>query len=219
MTGHSPPPELRRTFRVVQWVVRLVFRMLYRIRAEGIENIPLTGGVVIASNHASFVDPPGIGCVFPREISFFAKKELFSIPVFREFLVWANGVPVDRTGDSSRALMEMIKRLKGGWAVLVFPEGTRTKTGEFLEPRSGAGMAAVSAGVPVVPCWVEGSFRPRMFRSRIVFHFLPPFRPEDVPAESRKEQYSLVSKKIMCDIRRLYDSRPDRRSESGFHAL
>jgi 1-acyl-sn-glycerol-3-phosphate acyltransferase len=96
--------------------------------------------------------------------------------------------------------------VKLGENFVIFPEGTRTKTGEFGEPKNGAGMAAVMAGVPVVPCWIEGSFRPKFFRSRITFHFLPPFHPEEIKAETKKDHYSLVSRRIMYDINRLYNS-------------
>lgn len=196
----------RTTYHLAQYITRLILRLLFRIRADGIENIPGEGGVIIASNHASFADPPSLGCVIPREISYFAKKELFRVPVVGPFIAWANGVPVDREGDSARALKDIIRRLKDGWAVLVFPEGTRTKTGEFGEPKSGAGMAAVMAGVPVVPCWIEGSYRAKLFRSKITIHFLPAFHPEEIVAETKKEHYSLVSKRIMCDIMRFHNS-------------
>lgn len=101
----------------------------------------------------------------------------------------------------------MLKRLKGGWAVVIFPEGTRTRNGEFLKTKEGAGMAAVHADVPVVPCWVEGSFRAKPFRSKITIHFLPSFLPKDIPAKTRKEHYLLVSQKIMNDIVNLYNKK------------
>lgn len=196
----------RRTYQFAQFVTRMILHVLFRIRVEGMENIPREGGCIIASNHASLVDPPGLGCVIPREISYFAKKELFKVPVVGPFIAWANGVSVDREGGGATALKEMVRRLQDGWAILVFPEGTRTKTGEFGEPKSGAGMAAVMAGVPVVPCWVEGSFGAKPFRSRITFHFLPPFHPEEIRAESKKDHYLLVSRRIMYDISKLYNS-------------
>jgi len=198
---------MRFGYRMMQLFVWVLFRLVYRISATGLENIPERGGVIIASNHASYADPPCIGCIIGREMSFFAKKELFKIPVFSSIIRYTNSIPVDRQGFSRGALKEIIDRLKGGWAVLIFPEGTRTKTGTFLEPKSGAGMAAVMADVPIVPCWVEGSFRAKLFRSKITLHFLPPFKPSEVLAETKKDHYLLVSKKIMCDIINLYETR------------
>jgi 1-acyl-sn-glycerol-3-phosphate acyltransferase len=196
----------RFTYHVAQFVTWIILKTLFRIRATGLENIPREGGVIIASNHASLADPPSLGCILPREVSYFAKQELARVPFVGPFIAWANGIWVDREGDSAGALKDMIRRLKNGWAVIVFPEGTRTRTGEFGEAKSGAGMAAVMAGVPIVPCWIEGSFRAKMFRSRITMHFLPPFHPDEISAETKKEHYLLVSKRIMCDINRLYNS-------------
>lgn len=214
MKEKRDPSRLRWTYHVVQIVLGFVLGVLYRVRAEGVEHIPRTGGVIIASNHASLIDPPTLGALMPREVSFFAKKELFSIPGLKQFIIWANVVPVDRYGEGAAALKEMIRRLREGWAVFVFVEGTRTRTGAFLEPKSGAGMAAVIAGVPVVPCWIEGSFRPKPFRSRITLRFLPPFHPDEIHAETKKEHYFLVSKRIMSDIIRLCNSQMALRNEA-----
>ena len=219
--AQSPKLEEKRTgekirpfYGLAQWVTRCILKILFRIRVEGIENVPRKGGVVIASNHASLIDPPSLGCTIPREVSYFAKKELFKVPFVGWFISYANSIPVDREGYSSQALKDMIRRLEDGWAVIVFPEGTRTKTGEFGEPRSGAGMAAAIAGVPVVPCWIEGSFHVRFFRSRVTLHYLPPFRPEEIPAPTRKEHYLLVSRRIMSDIIRLYNSQMALRNQA-----
>ncbi len=186
MGGNTGNLKRRWAYAAAQRITWVILKVLYRIRVEGIENIPKEGGVIIASNHASLADPPTLGCLIPREISYFAKLELFRVPMVGPFIAWANGIPVDRSGDSSKALKEMIRRLKNGWAVLVFPEGTRTRTGEFGEAKSGAGMAAVMAGVPVVPCWIEGSFSAKPFRSRITVHFLPAFDPNEIEAETKR---------------------------------
>jgi 1-acyl-sn-glycerol-3-phosphate acyltransferase len=219
MTGVESVKIRRPAYRLVQFITWLIVRMLFRVRVEGVENIPREGGVLIASNHASYTDPPTLGCLIPREISYFAKLELFSVPLVGAFIAWANGIPVDRFGDSSGALKEMIRRLKNGWAVLVFPEGTRTRTGEFIEPKSGAGMAAVMAETPVVPCWVEGSFAAKPFRSRITVHFLPPFHPEEIEAKTKKDHYLLVSRRIMDDIIRLSNSRMAVRNQAEFKEM
>lgn len=205
---------LRFGYRLAQLVTFSIFKILFRISVKGIENIPTSGGVIIASNHAAFVDPPCVGATVPREMTFFAKKELFSIPVVREFITYTNSIPVDRRGYSRGALKEIIERLKNGWAVLIFPEGTRTRTGEFLEPKSGAGMAAVMADVPVVPCWIEGSLNAKPFISKITLHFLPPFNPSEIEANTRKEHYLLVSERIMYDIKCLYKTHMALRNEA-----
>ncbi len=205
---------MRFGYRFTRFISFCVLKVLYRISCTGVENIPESGGVIIASNHAAYVDPPCVGSCIPREVAYFAKKELFSVPIVREFISYTNSIPVDRQGFSRSSLNEIIKRLKNGWAVLIFPEGTRTKTGEFLEPKKGAGMTAVMADVPVVPCFVEGSFRAKPFLSKITVHFLPPFKPSEIQAEARKEHYLLVSERIMYDICKLYKMQMALRNEA-----
>jgi len=191
---------IRALYRFVQFLTFVLFRVFFRIEIHGLENVPKDGGAILAPNHSSWLDPPLIGCIIPREISFFAKKELFSVPVVGWFIAYANSISVDRQGQSSGALRELIRRLKGGMVSIVFPEGTRSKTGDFLKPKQGAGMAAVMSSVPVVPVWIEGAFKAKAFRTKIKVHFMPPFNPADIEAETKKEHYLLVSERIMCDI-------------------
>lgn len=196
---------MNNVYKLTHFAARVAYRLVYGLSATGMENLPPEGGYVIAPNHASFFDPPAIGCTIPREMAFFAKKELFKIPVLGWWIHKLNSIPVDRHGDSTAALRIVIDLLKHGLPVLVFPEGTRTRTGEFLEPKKGIGMIASMAGVPVVPCWIEGSYKAKFFRSKITLHFLPPFHPDEIEAPSKKEHYLLVSKRIMSDITNLHD--------------
>ncbi|MBN1294653.1 MAG: 1-acyl-sn-glycerol-3-phosphate acyltransferase [Candidatus Latescibacteria bacterium] len=195
--------SIRWVYRISRNIYYYSLKIVFRLNFTGLENIPLKGGAIIAPNHASYADPPCVGSCIPREVTFFAKKELFSIPVIKTLITCYNSIPVDRGGYSRGILKEIIHRLKNGWLVLIFPEGTRSKDGNFREPKSGAGMAAVMADVPVIPCWVEGSFRAKPFLSKITVHFLPPFKPSEIEAKTRKEHYLLVSKRIMCDINKL----------------
>jgi len=199
------PTYIRPFYRFVQLLVLALFKLFFRVTVHGIENIPKSGGAIIAPNHASYLDPPLIGCIVPRELSYFAKKELMSVPLLSQFLKYAGTIPVDRGGYSAGALRTLVRHLRNGKLAIVFPEGTRTKTGDFLEPKKGVGMVADMAGVPVVPVWIQGSFRAKPFVSRIAVHFMPPFDPEEIEAPTKKEHYLLVSKRIICDIKRLQE--------------
>ncbi len=208
-TGKNPPDGKARMgflYTLFRGFTLILYRIVFRVRSTGLENVPATGGVIIAPNHASFFDPPGVGVTLQREAVYFTKKELFKIPVIRQFLNVSHSIPVDRGGYNREVLKQIVKRLKEGYAVVMFPEGTRTRTGEFLEPKTGVGMVAVMADVPIVPVWIEGSFRSRPFRNRLIFHFLPPFHPSEITAPSKKDHYLLVSERIMYDIRNLANS-------------
>ena len=190
-------------YRIFRGFTLGIYKVAFRIRCTGLENVPETGGVIIAPNHASFFDPPAMGAGLQRQAVFFAKKELFKIPVVRQFLDVSHSIPVDRGGFNRQVLKDVIMRLKQGYAVVLFPEGTRTRTGDFLEPKTGIGMVAVMADVPIVPVWIEGSFHSRPFRDRLTLHFLPPFHPSEIQAPSKKDHYLLVSERIMYDIKNL----------------
>ena len=191
-------------FRAIRFFVYVLFRIFFRISYEGIENIPMKGGVMIASNHASLLDPPAIGARIPRKISYLAKIELFSVPVTKQLLKLTCSIPINRQGYSKGTLKQVINHLKDGWGLIVFPEGTRTRTGEFGKPKRGVGMIAVKAGVPIVPCWIEGTYKAKPFISKITVHFLPPFLPKEITGAEKKDNYLLVSDKIMYDINKLF---------------
>ena len=99
----------------------------------------------------------------------------------------------------------MIRHLKKGKAVVIFPEGTRTKTGRLGKAKIGVGMAAVITDVPVVPCLIDGSFRVKPFISKITIHFMPSFKPCEIEAQTKKDHYLLVSERIMYDIGKLIE--------------
>ena len=195
--------RISRLYRITQFLTFIFYKIFFRISCEGLENIPLEGGVIIAPNHASLLDPTAVGGVIPREVSHMAKKELFSVPFVKQLLTVSNSIRVDRRGFTKGTIIQVIEHLKDGRAFNIFPEGTRTRTGKFGAPKKGVGMIAVMANVPVVPCWIEGSYKAKPFISKITLHFLPPIKPSEIKAKTKKEHYLLVSEQIMCDIIRL----------------
>lgn len=143
------------------WVARdlcwVFFRIFSRLEVTGRENIPKEGGVVLASNHASFADPPLVSVASPRMIYFFAKAELFQVPVLGWFIHNVNAFPVKREEHDVGAFRKAYQLLRSGQAVVLFPEGTRSKTGELGQAKPGAGMLAAKAGVPIVPIYIHNS--------------------------------------------------------------
>jgi len=163
-------------FYLLVWSsVRNLSRVLWRLSWEGIENIPREGGVIIASNHISYYDPPFVSVSCPREVHFMAKRELFSIPLLGFIIRNLNAFPVSRGKYDRQALEAAIEVLKKGEALIVFPEGTRSrKKGEFLSPKAGIGVLAREGQVPIVPTYISGSDElPKVFfsfgRVRVIF--------------------------------------------------
>jgi len=186
-----------------------LMRLLFRLEGRGMEHVPLTGPVLLVANHSSFLDPPLVGGVAPRPLSFMAKAELFKVPGLGALIRRLNARPVRREGSDAGALRTALRILQDGGALLMVPEGTRGPEGSLRPPMPGAAMLAVLSGAAVVPVYVRGSGRawprgqtlPRP--AKVVVRFGAPqvFGRRD--AEGRKIDYEAVSRELMAMIGRL----------------
>jgi 1-acyl-sn-glycerol-3-phosphate acyltransferase len=164
----------------------------------GKENIPKTGGVLLCSNHISELDPPVVGMTVPRPVHFIAKEELFEFPVLKTILPHVNAIPIKRGMSDRNALRKGLAVLKDGNVLGLFPEGTRSKTGELGEGLAGAGFFALRTDAAVVPCAVIGSYKP--FRATKVIYGKPIDMEE---LRSKKASADEVTKVIMAEIKEL----------------
>jgi len=126
----------------------------------GLEHIPPRGGLIVASNHVSFWDPPLLGACLPRESFFLAKEELFSAPVLGPMIRGVNAIPIRRGMADLSGLTRATEKLRQGGVLLLFPEGSRMRDGALHPARPGVGMIAVQADVPIAPCYISGSNHP-----------------------------------------------------------
>jgi 1-acyl-sn-glycerol-3-phosphate acyltransferase len=151
-------------YQVLHTVVPPVARVVWRPTVEGVEHVPMTGPVLIASNHLSFADSVVIPIVAPRKVVFLAKAEYFTGPGIKGRLsrAWFEGlgmVPVDR-GDARSAIDSLdiaLDVLRRGEAFGIYPEGTRSRDGRLYRGRTGVAQLALTAGVPVVPVGLIGT--------------------------------------------------------------
>jgi len=127
---------------------------------RGREHIPKSGGLIVASNHVSYFDPPLVGTAAVRELHFLAKEELFRPPVFGSLIRAYNAIPIRRGVADLSGLAKAIEVLRSGKALIVFPEGTRSRDGQLRSARPGVGMLAVGTDALIVPCSITGSDRP-----------------------------------------------------------
>lgn len=143
-------------YRFGTLVIRLILRINGGLDVRGIDNIPLEGGGIIASNHISYLDPPLISAVLPRRVTFIARRGLFDIPLLGWFIKHY-AFPIDREKTRPSTIKEAVRRLNNGELIVIFPEGRRSDTGELLEARQGIGMIATRSNVPVIPALIIGS--------------------------------------------------------------
>jgi 1-acyl-sn-glycerol-3-phosphate acyltransferase len=136
----------------------LFCKTYFRLRVEGLENIPKSGGAVLASNHQSFVDILILGGCMPRHIAFVARDTLAEWRWLAYTMRQCGAVLVRRGTSDRRALRAMAEHLEQDDIVVIYPEGTRTRDGSLQEFKGGALLAARMAGVPIIPCGVRGAF-------------------------------------------------------------
>jgi 1-acyl-sn-glycerol-3-phosphate acyltransferase len=187
------------------------YQMFFRGDVTGLENLPEKGGYIVAANHASHLDPPIVGLFLPRQVSFFARKTLWKPGIASWWLTAVGTIPVDRDGGTSLdAIKRVLHTLSSDRVVIVFPEGTRSPTGELQKPRPGVGLIACKAHVPVVPARVFGSFeafgkdgRLRL-GSPVSVAYGPPLTPADYDhPEDGRERYAQTAARIMDAINRI----------------
>src|SRR5665213_4383786 len=137
---------------------RLMYVVYFRWQVFNPERVPLQGGVILASNHASFLDPPIIGSGLHRPMNYLARASLFRYPGIGWLLRKWNSVPVDRDGGGAAGLRAILDRLLAGGAIILFPEGTRTRDGKLQPARSGIGLTVIKSTAAVVPARVFGRY-------------------------------------------------------------
>jgi len=187
---------------------------LFRFTAHGMRHIPERGRIILASNHASNLDPLFVGVAAPRRINYLAKKELFSNRLFGFILrKICSALPVDRDQMDRTTLREIFRLLEHEEMMLVFPEGTRTHDGRLGEAKLGVGLIAHHARATVIPAFVRGSYEilprhaKRIHLNRCAVSFGPPVELDALYRQGKsKEVYKRIGDRIMESIRRLEES-------------
>jgi len=185
-------------------LTRIVTKSVYRIKVSGTENIPQQGGFILASNHLSYYDPLLVGSWATRQVYFMAKQELFENPLFGGIIRRTNALPLRRGTIDRAALDSCVEVIEHGFGLTVFPEGTRARQGEFLDPKPGVGMVAVRARCPIVPTYIHGSNNLGaclLGRERLSITYGEPLPADWVASfEAGKESYTEIARVVMEHI-------------------
>ncbi|MGE5653558.1 MAG: lysophospholipid acyltransferase family protein [Bacillota bacterium] len=148
-----------RLYAFLMGIIRVLVLILWHPKYEGRENIPNTGPVVYCANHIHWADPVLMACACHRQLHFMAKHELFELPIFRWLLPHVGMFPIKRGKVDTGAIRAALAYLNKGEVLGIFPEGTRSKTGELLAFFNGASYFAVKSGAVIIPVGITGSYR------------------------------------------------------------
>lgn len=193
-----------------RWCLRRIYRVFWRMEIINRDAIPMSGGLIVVSNHASFLDPTLVGCALDRPLYYMARKTLFDNPVFGWYIREHLAFPLDREGDSRAALRAFGNKLEEGLAVLMFPEGTRTITGKLSEIKDGVGMISVRNNAAVLPTFIWGSYQswPKGQRlpwpHKLKVFFGDPIIPQsDLAKSERKAEQKRMTGEVNAAMQRL----------------
>lgn len=186
---------------------RAFFALFGGMRVFGKENMPSSGAFLICANHCSLLDPPALGVSFKHEISYLAKQELHRWPIFGALLRRLSTIPIDRSRPSRETIGAITRVLATGQPLVIFPEGTRSRTGQLGEAKVGIGFLARLVAVPVLPAYIENTSRwpwTLKRKNRMAIHYGSLIEADWIARVSaNKAGYRKIANEIMDRIRTL----------------
>jgi 1-acyl-sn-glycerol-3-phosphate acyltransferase len=188
---------------IIKFIFKIFAIILYRPKIVGKENLPKDGGALLCPNHVSTLDAAVIVAMFKRKVNVLAKEELFK----NGFLCWIADLfgiyPVKRGKADMQAIKISLTLLKRNELLLMFPEGTRNGMAKGIKPKNGAVLIAATAGKPIIPIGIQGSFKPF---TKVIVNIGKPIDYSKLKEEVKdKEQASELTKDLMKEIVHLRD--------------
>jgi 1-acyl-sn-glycerol-3-phosphate acyltransferase len=193
-------------YRFFRASLRGFFKVFNGFEVRGAENVPETGGVIVAANHISYLDPPLLAVALRRRVTFMAKQGLFEVPmlgtIIRHF-----SFPVSRKRPQPSSIKEALRRLRKGELVVIFPEGGLSADGTALDVKRGVSVIAAAGKVPVIPALITGTDKAMPVGSRVLkpakltVVFGKPI--EIASTESDKDFHERACRDIMEEIKQL----------------
>ncbi len=181
----------------------ILCKFLFHMEVRGLENLADVGdSCIIAPNHQSFLDPPVLGIAFPRKLKYFAKTDLFKIPILSFVVRNLGAIPIDRDIMSSMTMRHGVRVLKEKNWLVIFPEGTRSRNEQMSMPKQGIGFLHYKSGAPVVPVWLEGTGR----ALPVFAHFIRPIKIKVIigqKIETGGKDYFAIAQEVVEAIQKL----------------
>jgi 1-acyl-sn-glycerol-3-phosphate acyltransferase len=200
-------------WQLSRMIARLGVTFLFDLKVYGAQNVPSTGGVLLLPNHQSYLDPVLIGVYLRRPMSYLARHGLFDNPRFAWLIRRLRAFPVRQGAGDVGAVKEMVRRLKEGHAISMWPEGSRTADGQIGAIEPGAALVIRRAGVPAVPVAIDGSFEAwpkwkKMFRPHpIRVMYGPPMNLAGMKADEITRTIDQTLRQLLAELRNRNDTR------------
>lgn len=192
-------------YRFAKTVCNIAFSFWFRITIVGMENLPQDGGFIIVANHRTYVDPVLLGIRLKRQLYFMAKDELFRGRLMGPIVRGLGAFPVSRGKGDTSAIDKSVEVIKNGDILALFPEGTRSKTGELMQFKSGATVVAAQTDADIVPAAVYMSNSTR-FRSRMVVSYGKPIHSSELGVDAaNRRTIRAASKQLQGSVQALLD--------------
>ena len=201
---------MRFFYFIAQIILKSIFSVFYGLKVMGPVEETRDRPVLFASDHQSFVDPLIIGSIIRQEIYYFAKEEIFEWFIIKDLAAFFNAFPIKRGSFDPKAIRIAKRVLGSGRSLMMFPEGTRSKTGALQKAKSGVGMLAVRNKVDIIPVCIYGTFKLRRSFLKypgiiVSFGRRIPIREYLDRTGPRKELYQEIGDRIMDEIANLWD--------------
>ena len=194
-------------YYIVKFLVLVYFRIMYNLHFEGKDNIPRGEAIIYASNHRTNADPPLVGCNAVGKFAFMAKEELFKNKLFAWLISSLGAFPVARGKGDMGVIDTAVERLQSGRSLMIFPEGTRSKTGKVGKGHAGAALIAAKADKRIVPVGIVFGEKLK-FRTRVTVKYGEPIDPKEYvePAdEPNPRQLVKLKNRYMEEIKKLVE--------------
>lgn len=193
-------------YGILWFLVNAAGKLFFRYRVVGHEHVPAQGGVLIAANHASYVDIPFMGAAVRRRMWYLGRQDLF-LPVLRPVLQWLGWIPIRQDRLDRDGFGKAIRLIQEGKIVVIYPEGTRTPDGLLRRGKPGVGVIVAETGCAVIPAYIAGTRevlplgarRISLHPIRVTFGAPIDFR-DAAQHSSGKEFYQHVSRTVMARI-------------------
>lgn len=186
-------------YRIAHRVLYFFYRIFYRFRVVGRENIP-EGAAIICGNHNSKSDPVLVALALPVNDKpyFMAKIELFRVPLLKTLIKMLGAFPIDRGNNDLGAIKKTLEYLKMNKKVLIFPQGTRIAEDETAAAKQGVAMIALKTGAPMVPLYLTHGRK--LFVNRVEVIIGKPVYAERKPDQSKTEAYDEIAEELMNSV-------------------